>query len=275
MKRILQLAFALCLAAQGAAHADQLADVKARGQLVCGTMGTFEPFSFSDPKTREVVGYEVDLCRALADELGVKPELKLMAVEARIPELLQGRVDVLSAALSYSDERARQIDFSKTSFVSRVLVMANKDSPAKTLHDLNGKKISALKGSTTERYVPAVLPQSSLLTFQDSSSAFLALQQSKVSGVILSELPLMRLMNDNPGAYRLVEPPIAIERWGLGVRKNEPRFLEAVNGALKKIEESGKGQAIFEKWLGRSTAYKMDRHFKLTDDVGNAEVAKP
>ena len=52
-----------------AAHADTLQDIKARGKFICGTMGTAEPFSFQDPKTRAIVGYEVDMCQAVADSL--------------------------------------------------------------------------------------------------------------------------------------------------------------------------------------------------------------
>ena len=96
----------------GAAKADELADVKARGKLVCGTLGTAEPFSFQDPKTREIVGYDIDICRKVAESLGVALEIKPMAVEARIPELIQGRVDILAANLGWSKERAQQIDYS-------------------------------------------------------------------------------------------------------------------------------------------------------------------
>lgn len=275
MKRMATMILALGLATMGNAQADQLADIKERGTLVCGTMGTFEPFSFSDPATRQVVGYEVDICRAIADELGVELELKLLAVEARIPELVQGRVDILSAALSYSETRAQQVDYSNTSFVSRVMAMVATDSAAQDLWGLDGSRISALKGSTTEGYLPVTLPKASLLTFQDPSSAFLALQQKKVEGIILSELPLMRLINDSDNAYRTVEPAVAIERWGLGIRKNEPAFQEAVNAAFLKMEETGVAQSIFDKWLGASSTYKMERHFKLTDAIGDAEISKP
>ena len=275
MKRMATMILALGLATMGNAQADQLADIKERGTLVCGTMGTFEPFSFSDPATRQVVGYEVDICRAIADELSVELELKLLAVEARIPELVQGRVDILSAALSYSETRAQQVDYSNTSFVSRVMAMVATDSAAQDLWGLDGSRISALKGSTTEGYLPVTLPKASLLTFQDPSSAFLALQQKKVEGIILSELPLMRLINDSDNAYRTVEPAVAIERWGLGIRKNEPAFQEAVNAAFLKMEETGVAQSIFDKWLGASSTYKMERHFKLTDAIGDAEIAKP
>ena len=66
------LAAVALVAASGAAQADQLADIKARGTLVCGTLGTAEPFSFPNPQTREVQGYDVDFCNAIAKSLGVK-----------------------------------------------------------------------------------------------------------------------------------------------------------------------------------------------------------
>lgn len=97
----LVLAGALALVT-GLAQADQLADIKAKGTLVCGTLGTAEPFSFPNPQTREVQGYDVEFCNAIAKSLGVKLELKLIAVAARIPELQQGRVDVVAATSSPS-----------------------------------------------------------------------------------------------------------------------------------------------------------------------------
>ena len=71
----------------GTATADQLADIKSRGTLICGTLGTAEPFSFANPSTREIVGYDIDLCKAIADsidDIGVKLQMKPMSVEARI-----------------------------------------------------------------------------------------------------------------------------------------------------------------------------------------------
>ncbi|KAA3518826.1 ABC transporter substrate-binding protein [Agrobacterium vitis] len=266
-------AVALSILALSAAKADQLADIKAKGTLVCGTMGTFEPFSFPDPKTRETVGYEVDLCQKIADALGVKLELKLLAVEARIPELTQGRVDILSAALGYSDDRAKQIDFSTASFVSNQMFLTKSASGISSIADLKKDKISAPKGSSSEKYVRALLPDATLLTFQDPPSAFLALQQSKVKAMILSELALIKFQQQAGDGYSFIKQPAAIEYWGLGVRKGESAFLSAVNAALKTLETSGDGQKIFDKWLGKDTAYKIERTFTLDKPAGNPVLA--
>lgn len=266
-------ALALSIVAVSAAKADQLADIKARGTLICGTMGTFEPFSFQDPKTRETVGYEIDLCQKIADSIGVKLELKLLAVEARIPELTQGRVDLLSAALGYSDERAKQIDYSLTSFVSNQMFMTKEGSGISTIADLKGQKISAPKGSSSEKFVRALLPDANLLTFQDPASAFLALQQSKVKAIILSQLALIKFQKQAETGLTFIKEPAAIEYWGLGVRKDEPAFLDAVNSALKGLEASGDAEKIFDKWLGKESSYKIERTFTVDKPVANPVLA--
>ena len=115
-------------AMMGLAHADQLDDIRKKGELVVGVLGTDEPNSFVDPKTREIVGYEVDLAKAVAQKLGVKLKLKQLAVAARIPELQQGHVDLLAASLTHNKEREAVIDFSLTTFVTGQKVLVKKDS---------------------------------------------------------------------------------------------------------------------------------------------------
>ena len=87
--------------------ADQLADIKAKGSLVCGVLGTSKPFSFPNPQTREIQGYDVDFCSAVAKSLGVKLEIKPISVAARIPELTQKRIDVIAAM--FEEEHAEAV----------------------------------------------------------------------------------------------------------------------------------------------------------------------
>ena len=76
-----------------------------------------------------------------------------MAVEARIPELIQGRVDILAANLGYTPERAQQIDFSYSYFVSQQKLLTTEDSGITTIEGFGGKKITALKDSPPEQGV--------------------------------------------------------------------------------------------------------------------------
>src|SRR5262249_10654723 len=145
--------------------ADELADVKAAGKLVCGVTGTIAPFGFQDGQTRAIVGYDVDVCAGVAKRLGVAPELKVVSVEARIPELVQGRVDLIAAQMGYSRERAEQIGYSDTYFVSRIMILVRTDSGAKSIADLGEKKLSAVKGSSPERAMREQIPTAQILSF--------------------------------------------------------------------------------------------------------------
>lgn len=93
MRKLVLLSL-LTLAAVQTASADQLADIKARGKLVCGIYTGAEPFAFQDPTTREMKGYDIDFCKGIAAQLGVKPELKVISLEARIsvPANAEGEV---------------------------------------------------------------------------------------------------------------------------------------------------------------------------------------
>lgn len=253
-----------------AAHADQLSDIKARGKLVCGTLGTAEPFSFQDPRTREIVGYDIDMCRKVAESLGVALEVKPMAVEARIPELLQGRVDILAANLGWSKERAQQIDYSYSYFVSLQKVMVAADSGLTTLDQLAGKKVSALKGSSSEQGVRRVIPTAETVTFQDPSSAFLAVSQGKVDGFCASELILVKLRKQAEASspMAIIAKPVFIEPWGLGIRKGETALKDQVNKTLAAMDASGEASRVFVKWFGASTVYDLKQDFKIEEIKG-------
>ena len=86
MKRLVLLAVALCVVLSGTlAHAGKIDDIKARGALVCGVKDSTVPFGFIDEQSKQVVGFDIDICKAVADKLGVKLELKTVTSATRIP----------------------------------------------------------------------------------------------------------------------------------------------------------------------------------------------
>jgi len=268
MRKLPLISFAIAAAAllSQAVHADQLADIKQRGTLVCGTLGTAEPFSFPNPQTRQTQGYDVDFCAGVAKALGVKLELKLISVPARIPELMQGRVDVLAANLGYTPERAQQIAFSESYFVSNQMVAARRADKFKSPADLAGKRVAAAKGSTSEAGARKYIPNVQTVTFEDTPSIFLALQQGKVDGVVLSELTLVAWKKDAESSavpIDVLQPALFSEPWGIGMRKNETALIAKVNEALAAMEKSGDAAKIFDKWLGAGTKFNLNRTFKI------------
>ena len=252
------------------AAADVLKDVADRGKFICGTLGTSEPFSFQDPDTRAVVGYEVDLCQAIADSLDVSLEIRLIAVEARIPELVAGRVDIVAANLGWTEERAQQIDYSNQHFASFQKVLVRADSGFETSDQLAGQRISATRGSTSERAAHEKLPDVEVLTFKDGSGAFLAVQQGKVAGMVNSELSSIKFIEasarEGGDEMKILDPALVLEPWGLGIRKGEDEFKAHVNTVLADLDESGKFDEIWDKWFGPETsAGGLKREFNIEE----------
>lgn len=256
---------AALLAASFSAAADQLADIKQKGTLVCGTLGTAEPFSFPNAQTREIQGYDVDFCKAIAKNLGVTLELKMISVAARIPELQQNRVDIVIANLGWTAERAEQIAYSDSYYASPQKVAVRRSSGYKSPADLGGKRVSATKGSTSELAVRKAIPTASVTTFQDPPAGFLAMQQGKVDGFAVSELMLSKFQAqvESSSPIDILNPALINELWGVGMRKEEAALIKQVNATLEGMEKSGEAQQVFDKWFGPTTQYKLKRDFKI------------
>ncbi|WP_321914542.1 MULTISPECIES: transporter substrate-binding domain-containing protein [unclassified Paraburkholderia] len=255
------------LATFGRANADELADIKARGTLVCGTQNASEPYAFPDPATRQIVGFDVDVCRVLAQGLGVKLDHRTLSTDARIPELKTHRVDVLAAAMAWLPARAAQVDYSDQYYVAPIRVLVRADSPIQNLDQLNGKKIAASEGSSSAAVSVTRLPNSNLLTFHDIPSAFLALQQGKVDGLVAGQNILARFANEaaqkGGQQYRMLAAPVYEERWGVVMNKSEPALMAAVNKILHDYDKSSGLQQSFDKWLGVNSPYKFTRDYKV------------
>lgn len=251
-------------------HADQLADVRKKGELVCGVLGTDEPNSFIDPKTREIVGYEVDLCRAVAKHMGVKLRIKQLAVAARIPELQQGRVDILAAALTHTKEREAVIDFSLSTFVTGQKVLVRKDSGITQLSQLAGEKVVTVKGGTQEPNIRKAVPNVDVVTFETAPQAFVALQQRKGAGFVNDEISLLNAYGKLGTAqrnYAILQQNISTEVLALGLKKGEKALKAQTDAALRNLEKSGEAAKMFFKWFGPDTRMKFQkRDFKFESD---------
>jgi polar amino acid transport system substrate-binding protein len=272
LKRVMLLVVgALTLAPLSPAQADQLQDIKQKGELVCGVLGTDEPFSFiKDPTSRAIVGYDVDLCNAVAKSLGVKTSLKQLAVSARIPELQQGRVDLLAASLTHNKEREALIDFSLSTFVTGQKVMVKKQSGISQLEQLAGKKVLTVKGSTMEQNIKKAVPTAVIISFDNSPQAFLALQQGKGVAYVNDETSLIDDFSKLGAAakdYDILPHNLSVEPLALGLRKGETAFREQVNKVLRELEASGEAEKLFMKWFGPTTKMKFQsRSFKIETD---------
>jgi len=245
---------------------DTLAKVKAKGVLVAGVKDSLPPFGFIDKNTRTIVGYDIDFVNEIAKKLGVKVELKPVTSASRMPQLIEGNIDIIAATMTKNPERAKQIDFSYTYFLTGQSFLVKKGT-ANSLKDLDGKKIGTAKGSTSEQNAKKALPNSTILSFDDYPQAVLALQQGKVAAVTTDESILAGQLAKLPkGQYEIPKFRISEEPYGLGVRKGDMVFLAFVNKTLLEMEKSGQAKAIFEKWFGPDSGTPLERDFTIYAD---------
>ncbi|MCW8292558.1 ABC transporter substrate-binding protein [Klebsiella pneumoniae] len=265
LKRNAGLALVLTLVAvSGAARADMLADIHARGELKFAVYSDVPPFSAPDPKTRQLVGMDVELCHALAKQMGVKAQLVPTSVEARIAIIATGRADVLIANLAYTKTRGRQIQFSDPYYVAKEMLLVKEANADKTLADFKGKRISATKGTTSEQSI--VLKGGKPVTFQDAASAFLALEQNKVLGFVTNTMTGIKMIGQakKDGInLAMIKEPMALEPIGVGMKQGEPQLLASVNESLKVMDDDGTIDKIWNTWIGPNTEYKMVREERV------------
>jgi polar amino acid transport system substrate-binding protein len=252
--------------------ADTLADVKKKGVLVAGVKDSLPPFGSVDPQTKEFVGYDIDFVKYIAKKLGVKVEFKPVTSANRMPMLMESRVDILAATMTKNPERAKQIDFSYTYFLTGQKFLTKKGT-VKSLKDLEGKKIGTAKGSTSEQNVKKSVPSATVLSFDDYPQGVLAVQQGKVIAVTTDESILagqLGKLEKNPatkGKFEIPEVTISEEPYGLGMRKGDTNFVKFVNDTLLEMEKNGEAKKIFEKWFGPLSDSPIARgKFKITAD---------
>jgi polar amino acid transport system substrate-binding protein len=246
------------------ARADQLQDIMQRKELRCGTFADVPPFAAPDSKTREMVGFDVDLCGAIAKSLGVVAKITPLSVDARVPEVKLGHVDITVANLAYTLSRAEQIQFSDPYYIAKEMLAVKASDPGTKKADFTGKRLSSTKGSTSELSIK--LNGSDPLTFQDTGSAFMAVQQNKAVGMVANTMTITKLVNESKNAnvqLKMIDEPMILQPIGIGMKKGEPALLAKVNESLAALDKSGEINQIWEKWLGAATEYKMVRTDKV------------
>lgn len=269
MKKILALlivlTFVVGLAGIALAQEDTYDIVKKRGTLIGGVTDSTPGFGFIDPETREIVGYDVDFLKYIAKKMGVKLELKRVVASTRMRQLIAGNVDIIAATMTITAERAKQIDFSNTYFLTGQKFLVKKGT-VKSLADLNGKRIGSAKGSTSEQNAANALTDSTILSFDNYHQAFLALQKGMVVAVTTDESILANLLAKAPDKdqFELTDFAISDEPYGLGIRKGSPRFVKFVNDTLLEMEKNGEAKKIFDKWFGPASEVPMKRNFEIT-----------
>ena len=238
---------ALALAACGssAGKTDSLAAIKEKGKLVVAVSPDYAPFEFRalvDGKDT-IVGSDIDLAQAIADELGVELELSTMNFDNVLASVQNGKADIAISGLSYTEDRAKAYDFSESYYTSEnaILVAADKADSYKSLDDFSGKNVGVLKGSIEETLSKEQLKGANVVALPVMGDAISQLKAGQLDAVVL-EAPV-------GAGYVAQNKDIVMSELALTVSegdakviampKNSPELKAAIDKVVVKLVEDG------------------------------------
>ena len=251
---VLALALTLCCSA---ALANKLDDIKASGKLIVGSGLTFAPYEFwyTNPETgeEEMCGFEMDLARGLAAELGVELEVHDLAFSGLITALRSGELDCIIAGMSIKPDRAEVVDFSTPYFAgSQVVVVREADFDLyKTPDDFIGKHIGAQTGSLQQGIAEEQFPQSECLLLDRVPLLMLELMQGNVDGVLATDVVAKSYMNVYEG-LAISEVPINYTSSGVAVaiqQGDDGELMQVINDYIERVTTNGEFDSWFEEAL--------------------------
>ena len=231
----------------------QMETICSRGTLRVG-VSIFVPWAMHSNKG-ELIGYETDVARQLAADLGVKVEFIQTSWASIIGDLLADRYDIIISGLSLTPQRALMINFSEPYSHSSSVLLANKKSAGnlKTREQFNQKKISlgVVKGSTGEKTLRRDFPQAEIKTFATESQAIAALLAGKIHAMVSSTPKTGYLLSRHGDEiFKPFAKPLATYAEGFGIRKGDGDFLNYLNTWIRCNQQNG--------WLAERHHYWFD-----------------
>jgi polar amino acid transport system substrate-binding protein len=238
----------LMLAGTMTAAADALQDIQSRGTIKVGMLVDFPPYGLMNEQNQPD-GYDADVAKLLAKDLGLKLQLVPVTGPNRIPYLLSGQVDVLVASLGITPERAKSVDFSEPYAAISIGVYGKDDVKVAKPEDLAGKTIAVARASTQDTAVTKVAPKSATIRRFDSDAAALqALISGQVPLVGCSNVCYLTIEKLAPGKYNK-KFELSSQVQGIAVKPGEQKLLARINQFIDKIKANGELDKINEKWL--------------------------
>ncbi len=230
---------------------DVLAQVKEKDKIVFGVKNDTRLFGLKNPSTGEVEGFDIDIAKALAAEIlgdENKVEFKEVTSKTRMALLNNGDIDAIVATMTITEDRKKEVDFTDVYFDAGQSLLVKKGSDIKGIDSLKGKKVLAVKGSTSSINIREKAPEAQVLEFENYSEAFAALKSGQGDALTTDDSILYGMADEDP-SYELVGGTFTEEPYGIAVKKGNSEFVEELNKALKSLKDSGKYDEIHDKWI--------------------------
>jgi len=223
------------------------------GTLTTCTHLPYEPFQFQEGD--EVVGFDVDVVDAVAEDLGVEQEVINVPFETiQSGEALNSRqCDLAAAGMTITDVREENLDFSDPYFDATQALLVPAGSGIASAEDLDGLRLAVQSGTTGADYAAENISGAEAVTYEDLALLLAAVQNGDVDAGINDNGVLLDFVADNPDLEVTTEFDTG-EQYGIGVRTGNTALLDQVNSSLERIRGDGTYDEIYTEWFGEAPA---------------------
>ena len=231
--------------------ADQLAAIQANGKLVVALEGAWQPWSYHD-ESDTLVGYDVEVSRAIAEKLGVEPEYVESDWDSLFAGLDAGRFDIVCNGVEVTDERAKTYDFTTPyGYIHTALAVRKDNEDIKSFEDLKGKTTANSLASTymelAESYGATV---QGIDTLEETIQLLTA---GRIDATLNADVSFYDYLNVHPDAdFKLVAQTAEASHVAIPVLKSEDTaYLDALNAAIEELRADGTLKTLSEKYFGQ------------------------
>ena len=222
--------------------------------LRVGTHPTFAPFEFLDSKTREYVGFDIDMINEIGKRAGMDVKLVNMGFDGLIPALMTGSIDIAASGITITEERKKKVDFCDPYYRAGqgMMVKAGNETKFKDVKSLEGRTVAVQIGTTGAEFAKTI-KDAKIKAFNTSAEAFMDLRMGGADAVITDRPVIGYFIVKNPRAAKgLVQVPVTLdtEFFGYALKKGNTELLKKVNDALASMKADGTYDKIYKKWFG-------------------------
>lgn len=223
-----------------------LSAIKSTGVLKFALSGAYPPFSYYDSKG-QLVGFDVDIGNALAQQLGVKGEPVKTDFDGIIAGLKAKRFDIAVASMAITPKRLQEISFTDPYYYDGAQFFTKEGTTLKSIQDLKNGKVGVCTGTTFQDALKGMSNIKQIVQFSSDVDNFMAVSQGRTDGLVTSRFVGLQA----PAKYHLVAcgPLLYSEKEGVAVRKEDTDLLAALNTALKTLESNGTYEKISDQYF--------------------------
>lgn len=232
---------------------NSLERVKEAGEISFSMSGGYPPFNYYNDKNK-LVGFDIDVCKEVAQRLGVKFKPVPNEWSGIVEGLRSGVYDAILGSMAVTEERKQVVDFSIPYYYSGAQVLVRGDSPYKGIEELKGKKVGLVTGTTFEKDAEKI--NADVKLYKDDNQTLMELQNGNIDAVITDRVVGINAINKGDFKIRLLRSPLRSEDIAVAFRQEDDSLREAVNDILQQMHDDGTLSEISKKWLQTDISVK-------------------